>query len=52
MGNAKNNYRPNQTMNFYVEPGRGHDDFLISLALVNEAARLYEPRGAKGSGEE
>jgi hypothetical protein len=49
MENAKSNYRPNQTMNFYVEPGRGHDDFLMSLALVNEAGRLYEPRGARGN---
>jgi len=45
---AKASYRPNQTMNFYVEPNRGHDDFLMSLALVNEAGRLYEPRSAKG----
>jgi len=35
-------------MNFYVEPNRGHDDFLMSLALVNEAGRLYQPRSAKG----
>jgi hypothetical protein len=48
MENARSNYRPNQTMNFYVEPSRGHDDFLMSLALVNEAGRLYEPRSAKG----
>jgi hypothetical protein len=36
-------------MNFYVDPGRGHDDFLMSLALVVEAAGQYAPRGAKGS---
>ncbi len=48
MENAKSSYRPNQTMNFFVEPCRGHDDFLISLALVNEAGRLYAPRSAKG----
>jgi hypothetical protein len=48
MENAKSNYRPNQTMNFYVEPGRGHDDFLMSLALLTEAGRLYEPRSARG----
>jgi hypothetical protein len=49
MENAKSNYRPNQTMNFYVEPGRGHDDFLMSLALLTEAGRLYEPRSARGA---
>jgi hypothetical protein len=48
MEQAKSTYRPSQTMNFYVEPGQGHDDFLMSLALVNEAGRLYEPRSAKG----
>ena len=47
---AKSQYRPNQTMNFYVDPSKGHDDFLISLALVVEAANNYEPREAKGSG--
>jgi hypothetical protein len=47
---AKSQYRPSQTMNFYVDPSKGHDDFLISLALVVEAAKNYEPREAKGSG--
>jgi hypothetical protein len=41
-------YRPNQTMNFYVEPQEGHDDFLVSLALVVQAAKGLNPRGAKG----
>jgi hypothetical protein len=45
---AKNQYRANQTMNFYVDPGQGHDDFLMSLALVMEAANRYEVRGAWG----
>jgi hypothetical protein len=36
-------------MNFSVDPAKGHDDFLISLALVMEAANNYEPREAKGS---
>ena len=45
---ARSQYRPNQTMNFYVDPQEGHDDFLISLALVAEAARHYSPRAAKG----
>jgi len=35
-------------MNFYVDPQEGHDDFLMSLALVAEAARDFTPRAAKG----
>jgi hypothetical protein len=46
---AKSQYRPSQTMNFYVDPTEGHDDFLMSLALLAEAAKQYEPRGAWGS---
>jgi hypothetical protein len=46
---AKSQYRPSQTMNFYVDPSQGHDDFLMSLTLLVEAANQYEPRGAKGS---
>ena len=49
MEKAKSQYRPNQTMNFYVDPTQGHDDFLMSLALLVEAASQYEPRGAWGS---
>ena len=43
-------YRPNRTMNFFVEPSQGHDDYLVSLALVVEAARELEarPRIARG----
>ena len=41
-------YRPNQTMNFYVDQSEGHDDFLMSLALTIEAARDFSPRTAKG----
>lgn len=26
-----------ETIDFYVEAGEGHDDFLISLALLTEA---------------
>lgn len=48
MEQAKGVYRPNQTMSFSVEPSRGHDDFLISLALVLEAASTHHPREAKG----
>ncbi len=49
MEKARSRYRPNQTMNFYVDPAQGHDDFLMSLALLVEAASQYSPRGAKGS---
>ena len=45
---ARVNYRPNQTMNFHVDPSDGHDDLLMSLALVVEAARDYTPKVAKG----
>jgi hypothetical protein len=45
---SKSHYRPNQTMNFYVDPAKGHDDFLMSLALLVEAANTYSPRGARG----
>ena len=48
MGKAKSHYRPSQTMNFYVDPSQGHDDFLMSLALLVEAANQYSPRSAKG----
>jgi hypothetical protein len=48
LGKARSQYRPNQTMNFYVDPQEGHDDFLVSLALVAEAARDFSPRAAKG----
>jgi len=49
MEKAKSQYRPSQTMNFYVDPTQGHDDFLMSLALLVEAANQYSPRGARGS---
>lgn len=45
---ARAQYRPNQTMNFYVDPQEGHDDFLVSLALVVRAAKGLGPREAKG----
>jgi hypothetical protein len=48
MGKAKSQYRPSQTINFYVDPAEGHDDFLMSLALLVEAANQYTPRGARG----
>jgi hypothetical protein len=45
---ARARYRPNQTMNFYVDPQEGHDDFLVSLALVVQAAKRISPREGKG----
>jgi len=51
MEKAKSQYRPSQTMNFYVDPAEGHDDFLMSLALLVEAANQYVPRGARGSSQ-
>ncbi|PKH46943.1 hypothetical protein KKB3_00247 [Dehalococcoides mccartyi] len=49
MGLARADYRQSQQMNFYVETTRGHDDYLMSLALCLEAAEAYAPRSAKGS---
>jgi len=49
MEKAKSQFRPNKTINFYVDPSEGHDDFLMSLALLVEASQKYSPRSAKGS---
>ena len=49
---ARSQYRPNQTVNFYVDPTQGHDDFLMSLALLVEAASQYSPRSARGVKQE
>jgi len=48
MERAKSYYRPSQTMSFYVPPEEGHDDFLVSLALLVEASG-YRPRRARGA---
>jgi len=45
---ARSIYRPNQTLNFFVEAGDGHDDYLMSLALVVQAANRLAPRKARG----
>ena len=45
---AKSQYRPNQTLNFYVDPSEGHDDYLTSLALCIYAAKDSLPRVATG----
>ena len=52
MEKAKSAYRASRTMNFYVEPAQGHDDFLMSLALAVEAGKFYEPRKARGGERE
>jgi hypothetical protein len=52
MEKARSQYRASQTMNFYVEPAQGHDDFLMSLALAAEAGRVYIPKMAKGGERE
>jgi len=49
MERARSQYRPNQTMNFYVDPTQGHDDFLMSLALLVKADNQYSPRSARGT---
>ncbi|MEX2245736.1 MAG: hypothetical protein WEC75_03525 [Dehalococcoidia bacterium] len=41
-------YRANQTMNFYVDPADGHDDYLMSAALLVHASRGIRPRVAAG----
>ena len=46
---ARSYYRSNQTLNFYVDAGDGHDDFLMSLALAVQAAKKVPPRKAKGT---
>ncbi len=45
---AKSIYRPNQTLSFFVDAGDGHDDYLMSLALVVQAANRCVPRKARG----
>jgi hypothetical protein len=50
MERARAAYRPNRLMSFYVEPSQGHDDYLMSLALLVEAASALggRPRTARG----
>jgi phage FluMu gp28-like protein len=45
---AEAEYRADRTMNFFVNPATGHDDYLISLALALKAAECYRPRTASG----
>jgi hypothetical protein len=46
---SRSYYRASRTMNFYVDQSDGHDDYLMSLALLVEAAARYSPREARGS---
>jgi len=46
---ARSISRPNRTINFYVDPAEGHDDYLVSLALCVEAAARLVPHKAKGT---
>ena len=48
MEKAKSQFRPNQTINFFVDPSEGHDDYLMSLALCVKAAEDSQPRVATG----
>ena len=41
--------RPNRSINFFVDPSEGHDDYLISLALCVEAASRLSSRKAAGT---
>jgi len=45
---ARSVSRPNRTINFFVDPSVGHDDYLMSLALCVEAAARLSPRKAEG----
>jgi hypothetical protein len=45
---ARGLYHPSQMMNFYVDSSEGHDDYLMSAALLVEAAGRYETRSARG----
>ncbi len=41
-------YRANRTMNFYVDPADGHDDYITSAALLMHASRGSQRRVASG----
>jgi hypothetical protein len=47
---ARAAYRANQTLNFYVDPADGHDDYLVSAALLVHASRGRTRRMAVGRG--
>ncbi|MDP9236623.1 MAG: hypothetical protein M3P30_04350 [Chloroflexota bacterium] len=41
-------YRANSTMNFFVDPAEGHDDYLVSAALLVRASQAQQRRAAMG----
>jgi hypothetical protein len=41
-------YRANRTMNFFVDPADGHDDYVMSMALLVRASLDAAPRRARG----
>jgi hypothetical protein len=45
---ARVEYRANRSMNFFVDPAEGHDDYLVSLSLAVHAARGAVRRAAIG----
>jgi len=49
LDHARGVYRPNQTLNFFVDPNEGHDDYLMSLALCVQAASGLSPKKATGT---
>jgi hypothetical protein len=49
MERAKSYYRASQTMNFFVDEADGHDDYLMSLALLVESTKHYSSRKAHGN---
>lgn len=44
---CRSQFRPNQTISFFVDPHEGHDDFVMSLALAVEAAERWSARGVR-----
>jgi hypothetical protein len=49
MDKAKSPYRANRTLNFFVDPADGNDDYLMSLALLVRASQDCAPRSAHGN---
>lgn len=45
---ARQTYRQNRTLDFFVPAAEGHDDYLMSLALVVQAAEKHTPKKAQG----
>lgn len=45
---ARQLYHPDRTLDFFVPAAEGHDDYLMSLALVVQAVEKHTPRKAQG----